>query len=70
MYAYSSHIRGTEPNHTSLSIIDRMIRTIRDMAYNLGADVITTNNWDHVLDEYNHTPHDRLTELAGFDVSP
>jgi hypothetical protein len=38
----------SEPLHTSLSIIDRAIRTIRDIAFNLRIGVITPNEMKRI----------------------
>ena len=62
--------RKTDPMHNSLGIIDRVIRTIRDMAYNIKADVITPEIMNELVDQYNRAPHRTLSELAGFSVSP
>ena len=33
-------LNKSEPKHSSLAIIDRVIRTIRDLAFNIGAGII------------------------------
>jgi hypothetical protein len=63
------HVKS-EPNHTSLSIIDRAIRTIRDVAFNLRIGVLTPNEMVRVLLQINHAPNRRLRAVLGFDVSP
>ena len=59
-----------DPMHNSLGIIDRIIRTLRDMAYNIKVDVITPEIMNELVDQYNRAPHRTLSELAGFAVSP
>jgi len=62
----------TEPYHTSLSIIDRAIRTIRDMAYNMEVPQhkISPPIMDWILREYNNSYHNTLSLYAGFKVTP
>ena len=60
----------TDPLHGSLGIIDRVIRTIRDMAYNMKIGVITPKIMDDIVNQYNHAPHKGLSKWAGFAVSP
>jgi hypothetical protein len=60
----------TEPNHTSLSIIDRAIRTIRDVAFNLRIGVITPNETVRILIQINNAPNAGLRKVLGFDCSP
>jgi hypothetical protein len=57
-------------NHRSLAIIDRVIRTFRDMAYNLHIGVIGQEDMAHIVKIYNDTPHNTLSRLMGFDVTP
>jgi hypothetical protein len=58
-------------NHTSLAIIDRVIRTIRDIAYNWGiTENIQPPVMDHIVKIYNKSPHDTLSKIMGFLVSP
>ena len=62
----------TDPLHSALGIIDRVIRTIRDMAYNMKIDPnkITPNIMNEIVNQYNNSPHNGLSKYAGFDVSP
>ena len=60
----------TTPTHSSLGIIDRVIRTLRDMAYNMKISLITPNIMDELVYQYNNAPHKTLSKLAGFSVSP
>ena len=61
-----------QPYHTSLGILDRAVRTIRDMAYNIGItdDNITPNVMDRLIREYNNTYHKTLSKYARFNVTP
>ena len=50
--------------HTSLSIIDRLIRTLRDIAFNLGYDGIYDQNiLNIILNYYNNSVHKTLSEV-------
>ena len=60
----------TMSNHNSLGIIDRVIRTIRDMAYHMEVNVITPQIMHDIVLQYNSAPHQTLSYYAGFDVSP
>jgi len=60
----------SEPSHTSLAIIDRVIRTIRDMAFQLKIGLITPQLMAQIVNLYNDTPHSTLSKYAGFPVSP
>ena len=60
----------TEPNHSSLGLIDRVIRTIRDMAYNLRIRLITPDIMQKIVYLYNNSPHSTLSKYAGQLVSP
>jgi hypothetical protein len=49
-------------SHTSLSLIDRLCRTIRDIAFNLNIEHITHQQiMDLILYYYNNTRHETLT---------
>ena len=60
----------TEPLHSSLGIIDRVIRTIRDMAYLMKVERITPNIMTEIVWQYNNSPHKTLSKYAGFDITP
>ncbi len=60
----------TSPLHSSLGIIDRVIRTLRDMAYNMKIGMITPNVMEDLVFQYNHAPHQTLSKYAGYPVSP
>lgn len=61
---------GTQPLHSSLGIIDRVIRTIRDMAYNAELGIITPPEMKQLVELYNNAPHKSLSHYAGEEVSP
>lgn len=64
-------LRGkTEPLHSSLGIIDRVIRTLRDMAYNVKIGVIKKEEMDDLVKMYNNAPHKTLTYYAGDPTTP
>lgn len=44
----------TEPLHNSLGIIDRVIRTLRDMAYTAKIPKITPDVMDDLVYQYNN----------------
>lgn len=59
------------PIHTGLSIIDRVIRTIRDMANNLKIKkIINPVDMEYIVDYYNKSIHKTLSKFANFPVSP
>ena len=60
-------------NHTSLALIDRVIRTIRDMHYNRNKGkfkIINEQDMEEILQIYNNAIHLGLSKIIGFDVSP
>ena len=61
---------STRPNqHSSLSLIDRLCRTIRDMAYLMNVEIYDQSVMDIILDYYNNSPHKTLTKLF-FKIEP
>ena len=62
--------KKTEPIHGSLGIIDRVTRTIRDMAYNMKIGVILPPDMKKIVEYYNNAPHKGLSKYAGFSVTP
>lgn len=60
----------TEPLHTSLGIIDRVTRTLRDMAYNAKIGVIDARQMESLVEIYNNAPHVTLSKYAGEQVTP
>ena len=62
--------KKTEPLHGSLAIIDRVTRTIRDIAYNMHIGVILPPDMEKIVEYYNNAPHKGLSKWAGFSVTP
>ena len=60
----------TSPLHSSLGIIDRVIRTLRDMAFNLEIPKITPTIMEELVEQYNLAPHQTLSQYAGTLISP
>ena len=60
----------SEPSHNSLGLIDRVIRTIRDLAFNLHIGLITPDAIKYIVNLYNNAPHKTLSKYAGQLVSP
>ena len=53
----------TKPNvHSSLSLIDRLCRTIRDIAFNLNTHIYTQDIMNRILNYYNNSRHETLTK--------
>ncbi len=63
-------LKDSEPLHSSLGIIDRVIRTLRDMAFNLGEKSLSPGIMKNLVFQYNHAPHTTLSKYATFSVSP
>ena len=58
-------------NHSTTSLIDRLIRTLRLMNYHLGGDKnISPTEMQLLIDEYNASPHTTLSKIIGKPVSP
>jgi hypothetical protein len=60
----------SQPNHTSLGLLDRVVRTIRDMAFNSGIGTITPSVMKQLIDLYNRAPHITLSKIMHFEISP
>ena len=58
------------PLHGSIAILDRVVRTIRDLAYTMKIGIIMPNNMEDIVKQYNNAPHKGLSKWAGFPVSP
>jgi hypothetical protein len=57
--------------HNRLSIINRVVRTIRDYAFKLSeSEDIDVDLLNNVMYYYNHYPHRTLSQAIGFYVSP
>jgi hypothetical protein len=58
-------------NHSSTALVDRLIRTIRMMNYNMGLDdEIPPSIMKWLIDEYNSSPHSTLSKHLGRPTSP
>ena len=55
--------------HSSLSLIDRLTRTIRDMAFNMDVEIVDQSIMNIILKYYNIAPHSTLTKLF-YKVDP
>lgn len=60
----------SDPSHGSLSIIDRFIRTLRDMAFNAKIKNITPDVMKMLIKNYNTAPHKHLSKYIGENTSP
>ncbi len=60
----------SDPSHGSLSIIDRFIRTLRDMAFNAKIKNITPDVMKMLIKNYNIAPHKHLSKYIGENTSP
>lgn len=59
-----------EGSHTSLSLIDRLCRTIRDLSYNMGIKILTQNDINKVLNVYNNMYHSSLSKMTNKKITP
>jgi hypothetical protein len=61
-----------DPFHNRLSLINRLVRTIRDFNYDYITDEedIPPDELKNILTRYNYYPHRTLSQLVGFYVSP
>ena len=59
-----------EGSHTSLSLIDRLCRTIRDISYNMGIKILTQNDINKILNVYNNMYHSSLSKMLGKKITP
>ena len=50
-------------SHTSTALMDRLCRTIRDIASNMGYEYINENIMKRIIDIYNNAPHKTLTKI-------
>ena len=60
----------TEPLHSSLGLVDRVIRTLRDMAYNVNIGTINPGQMKDLVMLYNKAPHETLSYYAGEETTP
>ena len=56
-------------DHTHTAILDRIVRTIRDMIFNLRPK-FETIDLESVVKVYNNTRHETLTKVLGFPATP
>jgi hypothetical protein len=56
--------------HASMSLIDRVIQTIRNAGFVAKLAHIDNNSMKQLVSTYNYTKHNTLTKLMKFDVSP
>ena len=52
-------------SHTSLGLIDRLCRTIRDISYNTRTKILNQKDIDKILDIYNNMYHSSLSKMIG-----
>ena len=52
-------------SHTSLGLIDRLCRTIRDISYNTRTKILTQKDIDKILNIYNNMYHSSLSKMLG-----
>ena len=59
-------------NHSMLGLIDRLTRTIRQLAYNLGVknQDIDPDTMNYILDEYNNSPHTTFWNVLHRAITP
>lgn len=57
-------------SHTSLGLIDRLCRTIRDINYNTRTKILTQKDIDKILDIYNNMYHSSLSKMVGKKITP
>ena len=63
--------RKTEDTaHTHVAILDRVVRTFRDMLYNLNVKDPTPPDIANVAKIYNETRHETLSQVLGFNATP
>lgn len=59
-----------EGSHTSLSLIDRLCRTIRDISYNMGIKIINQDSINKILNIYNNMYHSSLSKILNKKITP
>ena len=59
-----------EGSHTSLSLIDRLCRTIRDISYNMGIKILNQDSINKVLNVYNNMYHSSLSKILNKKITP
>lgn len=64
LYEHHIHFIPLKPgSHTSTALIDRLCRTIRDIAFNMGYDGIDNEKMNKIIQIYNSAPHKTLTKI-------
>ena len=57
--------------HNTLSLIDRLSRTLRKMNYNIGNNAnINPKIMEYLINEYNNSPHATLSKIIGSPITP
>jgi hypothetical protein len=77
-YYIKNHVDGiietkenSRGNHNTLSLIDRLSRTLRKMNYNIGnGNAINPTTMKYLLNEYNNSPHSTLSKIIGSPITP
>lgn len=57
-------------SHTSLGLIDRLCRTIRDISYNTRTKILNQKDIDKILNIYNNMYHSSLSKMLGKKITP
>lgn len=57
-------------SHTSLGLIDRLCRTIRDISYNTRTKILTQKDIDKILNIYNNMYHSTLSKIFKKKITP
>ena len=61
---------SNETNHIHTSILDRTVRTLRDMLFNLKIKTVSPNDIKNLVHIYNNTRHMTLSKILGFPATP
>ena len=64
------HKNRNAPLHSSLGLIDRVIRTLRDMQYHINEPTLVPALMKNLVYQYNMAPHSTLSHYACFSCSP
>ena len=57
-------------SHTATAVLDRAVRTLRDMLFNLHLQTVSPNDLRKVCHVFNTTKHTTLTKILGFSATP
>ena len=68
----TNNTRQSSAIHGLLSILDRLVRTLRNMAYNCGIlkEDITPNIMNILLKNYNNSPHTTIYKIFKWQITP